>query len=252
MSETLGDFCKRLECAETLRRGEIGQPIYVRIDGARFSKFTRGMKRPFDPRMSAAMVETVEAIMNAYPALVGYTQSDEINLVYYHPEHETHHGGKYQKLVSRLASKATAEFTRLAFRNDLSAFVAHQLPEFDARAFAVPDLETAAKLLRWREIDARRNAVQMVAQPLYSHKQLQGKHTDNLLQMIADKGHNFDALPEFFRLGTYVRRITEWRELTAEEKVHIPEKHWPEGPVQRHKFVRQHAMPKLEWEPRRD
>lgn len=235
--DTLGDYCKSMELVETSRCAEIGQPIYIRIDGARFSRFTRGMERPYDSRMSKSMIETTKAIMSDYHALIGYTQSDEISLVFYDPEHETHHGGKYQKIVSRLASKATAAFTEIAVENDLGEFVSRQRPEFDARAFAVPSLDDVVKLLWWRELDATKNAVSMAARSVYSHKQLHGKNSDDMLEMLHEKGIEFKEYPAFFKRGTFVRRITEWRHLNDNELARIPEKHRPDGPVLRHRLI---------------
>lgn len=234
--DSLGDYCKSLERIETDRRAEIGKPIYVRIDGNRFSSFTKGMGRPFDEFMSYSMIETTKAIMEDYQAVIGYTQSDEISLVFYHPEHETHHGGKYQKIVSRLASKATACFYQAAMRHGLHDFIKCQFPEFDARAFAVPDLETAAKVLFWRQIDASKNAVSMAARAHYSHKQLHGKNKDDMLEMLAAKGVDFNQYPNFFRCGKYVRRVTELRMLSPEELERIPLQHRPTEPVVRHRM----------------
>lgn len=235
--DTLGDFCKSIERVETDRRAEVGQPIYVRIDGSCFSKFTRGMARPFDERMSRAMVETTKRIMGDYHAAIGYTQSDEISLVFHHPEHETIHGGKFQKIVSRLASKATSHFTVVAVENGLSEFLNRQRPEFDARAFAVPSLEIAAKVLWWREIDATKNAVSMAARAVRSHKALHGKNADDMLAILRSEGIDFDAYPSFFKRGTFVRRVTELRTLTEEELTRIPERHRPAGPVERHRMI---------------
>lgn len=235
--DTLGDYCKSLERVETDRRGAVGWPIYVRIDGAGFSRFTRGMERPFDPRMSQSMIDTTRAIMEDYHAAIGYTQSDEISLVFFDADHETHHGGKFQKLVSRLASKATALFTVAALGNDLGDFVERMPPEFDARAFAVPSLAEAAKVLWWREIDAAKNAVSMAARAVCSHKELHNKNRDDMLAMLSDRGVDFEAYPRFFKHGTFIRRITEWRELTTEELDRIPERHRPTGPVRRHRLV---------------
>jgi tRNA(His) 5'-end guanylyltransferase len=235
--DILGEECKAFELVETDRRAEIGKPIYIRIDGARFSRFTRGMDRPFDVRMSKSMVETTKAIMQDYHALIGYTQSDEISLVFFDAEHETHHGGKYQKIVSRLASKATSAFTRLAVENGLSEFVSRQAPEFDARAYSLPSLDDAARVLLWRELDATKNAVSMAARALYSHKKLHGKNAAEMLNMIAEKGIVFNDYPAFFTKGTFVRRVTELRELSEDELARIPEKHRPTEPVLRHRLV---------------
>lgn len=241
--DSLGDYCKAMERVETDRKAPLGHPIYVRIDGARFSSFTRGMRRPYDERMSRAMVETTKAIMAAYHCEIGYTQSDEISLVLFNPEHETHHGGKFQKLVSRLASKATAMFTIAALAQGLDEFVRRQPPEFDARAHAVPDLAAAAKVLWWREIDATKNAVSMAASTVCSHRELQGKSQTERLEMAAARGIDFDAYPAFFRRGTFVRRVLEMRELSPDELGRIPSAHRPTGPVPRHRLVEMDMPP---------
>ena len=242
-SETLGDYCKRLERVYTDQRAAIGLPVYVRIDGVRFSRFTKGMTRPFHEPLSRAMIETTKRIMEKYPAIIGYTQSDEISLVFHHAEHEIHHGGKFQKLVSRLASCATAAFHAAATDQGMTPYLERQFPEFDARAFPVATLDEAREMLRWREIDARKNAITMVARCVYSHRDIQGKHSDDMLEMLSAKSIAFDDYPEFFRRGTFVRRVTELRDLTAEELARIPPQHRPEGPVLRHRMVESHACP---------
>lgn len=234
---TLAELCKSRESGETDRRSLVGHPVYVRIDGSRFSRFTKRMERPFDKRMSMAMVETTKAIMSDYHSLIGYTQSDEITVVFYSPVQEIHHGGRFQKLASRLASNATAHFTILARQHGLSEFVNRRPPEFDARVVCVPSLVELAQVVRWRSIDARRNAIQMAAQSVCSHKQLQGKHSGELLELLAGQGIDFDSYPGFFRSGTFIWREIEERILTKEELQKIPQKHWPVGPVKRHKFM---------------
>lgn len=62
--DDLGDRLKAYELQETGRKLIPGVPIYARIDGRSFSKFTRHMQRPFDPRMVDAMVETVKYLVD--------------------------------------------------------------------------------------------------------------------------------------------------------------------------------------------
>lgn len=50
---------------------------------------------------------------------------------------------------------------------------------FDARVFNVPFYEVINNLI-WRQQDATRNSINMVAQSLYSHKELQGIGTKEL------------------------------------------------------------------------
>lgn len=236
--DTLGDYLKGLEGAETGRMATHGEAVYVRIDGNRFSKFTKGMERPFDPRMSRAMISTTKGLVKAFCAALGYTQSDEISLVFWEPapESELAHGGKFQKLASRTASKATHLFYRAAISEGLGDFVSRQFPEFDARAFGVP-LRDAAKCILWREIDATKNAIQMVAQCHFSPKQLHGKNGDEQIAMLNERGVAFADYPEFFRRGTLVRRVNVLREMTAVELARIPEKYKPTGPIERTDIV---------------
>lgn len=230
----LGDYLKGLERGETDRRGAPGEAVYLRIDGNRFSKFTKGMRRPFDERMSAAMVDTAKGLVHEFGAAIGYTQSDEISLILWEssPESELVHGGKFHKLVSRTASKATHLFYRAALAHGLAEFVDRQFPEFDARAFAC-STEDAGKCILWRWIDARKNAIQMLAQSHFSAKQLHGKHGDAMLEMLAAKGVVFDDYPRSFREGTLLRRVTVMRDMTTEEMGRIPAEHRPTGPIER-------------------
>ncbi|WP_189523692.1 MULTISPECIES: tRNA(His) guanylyltransferase Thg1 family protein [unclassified Mesorhizobium] len=243
--DTLGDYLKSIEGAETSRRGLPGQAVYIRIDGNRFSKFTKGMERPFDRRMSAAMIETAKGLVTEFGAALGYTQSDEISLVLWEPvpTSELAHGGKFQKLASRTASKATHLFYRAAMANGLEAFVERQFPEFDSRAFAV-SLEDAAKAIYWREMDARKNAIQMAARHHFSAKALHEKHADDQLAMLAGAGVDFDAFPTFFKRGTLIKRVKVLREMTEAELARIPEQYRPTGPIDRTDVV-EVPMPEL-------
>jgi len=51
-NDSLGDRMKELEAHETARCFLPGLPVYVRCDGKTFSKFTKGMRRPFDERVN--------------------------------------------------------------------------------------------------------------------------------------------------------------------------------------------------------
>ena len=59
--------------------------------------------------------------------------------------------------------------------------------EFDCRAFTVSDGWEAFNSVYWRQTDASKNSIQMVAQSLFSHKELQGKSTKNMLDMLQEK-----------------------------------------------------------------
>lgn len=230
--DALGDRMKAYEEAAEGPRLDVTLPIYARIDGRSFSKFTRGFDRPFDQHMSDAMIETVKGLVDRTHASLGYTQSDEISLIFLAaPESDTIFNGRSQKLVSVLASMATALFT---------AAIPHEwadrYPHFDCRVCQLPSKTEAANMFLWRWKDATKNAISMVAQENFSHKQLHGKHGGDMIEMLRAKGVDFDVLPAFFRRGTFARRVLEWREMTAAELARIPEQHRPTGPVQRHRI----------------
>lgn len=226
--DEFGDRMKAYEAVED-RRFETGLPIYARIDGRSFSRFTKGMQRPFDADMTAAMVETAMVLVEKTHARIGYTQSDEISLVWLanDEDSQTFFDGRVQKLASVLAGLATAAFTAAILRNATLAAYAERLPHFDCRVLTLPSLAEAANMILWREQDARKNAIQMAAQAVFSPKQLHGKSGREMLAMLADHGVDFEAYPPSFTRGTFVRRATFDRAFTAEELARIPEKHRP-------------------------
>lgn len=231
-TDDFGNRMKAYEAVETARALGVHLPVYARIDGRAFSSFTRGMARPFDMRMTTAMVETTKYLVHATHALIGYTQSDEISLVWKAeaPESDILFSGKLQKMCSVLASMAAAKFITA-----IPEFAA-RLPHFDCRVFQLPSEDEAANVFLWRAMDARKNAVSMVAQSLFSPKQLHGKHQRDMLAMIAEAGENFDSIPVCHRRGSFVRRELVNRLLTDEEMARIPQAHRPAGPVVRSNY----------------
>lgn len=228
-ADELGDRMKGHERVETARIFDKDLPVYARIDGRGFSRFTRGMNRPFDARMTAAMQATTAELVRSTGARIGYTQSDEISLVWLvgteNPRSQMVFGGKTQKMCSLLASQATALFTRELLRSDDAEFraFAERMPQFDTRVFQLPSREEAVNALIWRESDARRNAVSMVAHDRFSPKQLHGKKVTDMIAMLSEVGIEFDAFPTAFRNGTYVKEATVQRQLAASEISAIPE-----------------------------
>ena len=207
MPDNFGDRMKGYEKHETERFLPL-LPIYARLDGKGFSKFTKGMQRPFDERMTRCMVETTKFLVEQTNATIGYTQSDEISLVWYSAsvDSQVFFDGKKQKIVSVLASMATAKF------NDM---ILEHIPEksdtfalFDCRAFTLPNLVEATNALLWREQDATKNAVSMAARSFYSHKELMNQGRADMQEMMFQKGQNFNDYPAYFKRGTFVRRET--------------------------------------------
>lgn len=224
--DDLGDRMKSYERVETARKFDVMLPVYARIDGRGFSKFTKGMNRPFDQRMTDAMIETTRQLVDSTHALIGYVQSDEISLVWQAPAPESSifFDGKTQKMASVLAGIATA-----AFNKAIRGWEPYEdrMPHFDARVIQLPSQTEAANMFLWRVIDARKNAVSMATRAHYSAKEMHGKDQTAMLAMLADKGVNFDDYPTAFRRGTFVRRVVRERSIPETERQFLLAKGFP-------------------------
>lgn len=201
-------------------------PVIARCDGRAFHSFTNGLKRPYDERLSNLMVETTKFLVEETNARCGYTQSDEISLVWLaeDPKAELYFGGKLSKLCSVVGSLATGKFNKLL--EDFLPEKRKELPVFDNRVWEVPVMYEATNYFIWREQDAHRNSIQMAAQSVYSHKELQGKNNNELQELLFQKGINYNDYPNFFKRGTYVRRqVIEKRAFSPEELSALPPKH---------------------------
>ena len=97
-------------------------PVAIRIDGKAFHTFTKGLHRPFDGILRAAMNNTMLLLAkNIQNCCFAYCQSDEITLIlkdWDTLETDAWLDNKVQKLTSVSASMATLyfnqEFRRLA------------------------------------------------------------------------------------------------------------------------------------------
>lgn len=238
MQDDLGDRMKAYETVETARVFDPSLPIVVRLDGRSFSTFTRGLQKPFDPSMSEIMHDVTAFLIEKTHAKVGYTQSDEISLVYLkeREESEVLFGARCFKICSVLAGMASTKFA-LAAVERWPDRVLKLMPSFDCRAFNVPTLVEAVNCLVWREMDASRNAIQMVAQSQFSPKQLHGQSCDQLEEMLKEKNILMSDYPAYNRWGLYLARRVEEVTLTGSELDKIPQAHRPTGPVMRSRIV---------------
>ncbi|KAI9100982.1 tRNAHis guanylyltransferase-domain-containing protein [Phlyctochytrium arcticum] len=58
------------------------QPFVIRLDGVSFKNFTSGLVKPFDERLTEALVNTTKDLVTRFSPVLGYCQSDEISLVF--------------------------------------------------------------------------------------------------------------------------------------------------------------------------
>lgn len=144
---------KKMRVYETTHDRSVLPGLYMvaRIDGRNFTRLTKDVHKfeaPFDVRMRDMMVETTAHLMNCgFRALYGYTQSDEISVLF-HPRIDTFER-KTRKYNSILAGEASARFSLL-----LGAHAA-----FDCRISELPTAGLVSDYFRWRNEDAHRNAL---------------------------------------------------------------------------------------------
>lgn len=200
MKDELGDRFKAIEHEwrqELPRRGF----TIIRVDGRSFHTWTRGMEKPFSPRFISAMDGTAQRLCEGFSgSLCAYVQSDEISLVLTDligDTTEPEFGWRLPKLISLAASEATAEFNRHWFDRSSATF--------DGRAFPLETVSDVADYLRWRQDDARRNAVSMLSYHWLGKKAVHGVGTRQRVDLLAEMGVLVDQQDRGFTQGRIAR-----------------------------------------------
>lgn len=214
------DLDTKMRIFETAHDVHVLPEMYIvaRLDGRGFTRLTKethNFEAPFDIRMRDMMVETVKGLMDCgFNIIYGYTQSDEISLLFSHNDNAFQR--KERKINSVLAGFASAKFSMLL--NDLAVF--------DCRVCQLPNANLVVDYFRWRNEDAHRNS-------LYAHCYWHARRHENLTPRQADKqflkmsvadkneylfqhGINFNDLPNWQKRGVGVY----WE--TYEKPAHNP------------------------------
>ena len=190
-------------------------PVIIRLDGKAFHTFTRGFEKPFDDILTEAMQQTMLTLCKEIQGCVlGYTQSDEISLVltdYKNLETAAWFDYDIQKVCSVSASMATLAFDRcfldvILSKNislkDIHVDAVVKGALFDSRCFNIPKEEVTNCIL-WRQQDAIRNSINSVGQANFSHKELQGLSTDQILKkLLEEKQIDWNKLPVYLQRGS--------------------------------------------------
>lgn len=179
----------------------------IRVDGKSFHTYTRGFKRPYDTSFMSCMDEVALALCKGCAgAEMAFVQSDEVSvLLTDFRKIDTHafFDGNLQKLCSITASVATAAFN-MAVRHrtwDHAKGEPTATALFDSRVFVIPDLVEVDNYFRWRQKDAERNSVSMLAQAYSSQKKLHGKNRAAQHDLIHEAGDNWNDHPADFKRG---------------------------------------------------
>ena len=245
MKDPLGDRMKDFYEDRTRYKLARRTNTIIRIDGKAFHTYTKGLQRPFDQGLMEDMNKTAEYLcQNIQGAKFGYVQSDEISILITDYDDITTHAwfdGNLQKMASIAASLATSKFNQLRMArstwegSDIAGYLEQddienfKLAHFDARVFQIPYQEEVINYFIWRQQDATRNSISSVAQSLYSAKELHGKKTSDMQEMIFQKEINWNDYSPREKRGSVIRKVEKKfvRKETAakitEKEVIIPE-----------------------------
>ena len=211
----------------------------LRLDGRAFHTYTKQFEKPFDDFLINTMDETAKYLCSKIQgAKLAYVQSDEITIYLSdNDELETQmwYDGNIQKMVSVSASIATTKFNHLMILRQIKKSAEKvqehnaneeneikystygfiecdiekmQMAEFDSRVFQLPNAEETVNCVLWRQQDCTRNSIQSVAQSLYSQKELHGKNTSVLQEMIFQKGINWNEYDAKLKRGRFIQNVT--------------------------------------------
>lgn len=229
--DNLGD---RMKGYENIERRYLTRrmPTLIRLDGKAFHSFARGFQKPFDMVLMQSMWDTVKYLCeNIQGCKIGYTQSDEIQLLltdYEKIDTCSWFDKNVLKMASISASMATLAFNKAFAENvwnyrntgldskyeefldkDIEKYsqIYHKKLNtalFDSRVYNIPKEEVCNAFI-WRQQDATRNAIQMVGQANFSHKQLQNKNCNQIQEMLfQEKEINFNDLPVYQKRGACI------------------------------------------------
>ena len=239
-SETLSEKMKRLE-SETNYKLKAKTPVIIRLDGKAFHTFTKGLDKPFDKDLSYIMQRVAlylaQEIQNVKFV---YSQSDEISLLltdWDNPNTDTWFGYRIQKMTSVTSALATQKFNKSVdemiekyWRAMMAKEVSLEDEElystkyriwkskkynglFDCRVFNLNTDEVSNYFL-YRYKDARRNAIQALAQSCFSQNELSGISCIDLIDKVKEKINvDFYELSNLQRTGFAVYKVDDKWEL---------------------------------------
>jgi tRNA(His) 5'-end guanylyltransferase len=181
-----------------------GLYMVARLDGRSFTRLTKEVHQfeaPFDTRFRDMMLATAEHLMAGcgFNVVYGYTQSDEISLLFALDENNFQR--KLRKLYSVLSGEASAKFSLL-----LGAIAV-----FDCRISQLPTVDLVVDYFRWRNEDAHRNALNAHGYWLLRKKgktvneataAMSGLSVAQKNELLFQNGVNFNDLPSWQKRGS--------------------------------------------------
>lgn len=237
--ETLSEKMKRLEDVANTKL-KLKTPVIMRLDGRAFSKYTKGLDKPFDLDLSEVFQWVAYKLKeNLDNVRFIYSQSDEISILMTDWTNENTDAWftyRIQKMTSVASGITTALFNKRVA--DVIEKYKTKVPDlkeaefkpveelsrdekkyfvwkgkafkavFDCRVFNV-DFDDVVPYFIYRQKDAMRNSVASLAQSYFSFNELQGKKQDEMKQMVTEKtGIVYDELSMLQKAGFAVYKDT--------------------------------------------
>ena len=176
--------------------------MVARLDGRNFTRLTKtegGFEVPFDERFRDLMIATTQSLMTCgFRVLYGYTESDEISLLF--AQDEKNFARKLRKYNSTLAGEASSQFSVKLGKP----------ATFDCRIAQLPNESIVVDYFRWRAEDAARNALSAWCywtlrkagyNKCQATQQLHGLSVSKKNELLFQHGINFNNLPKWQKRG---------------------------------------------------
>jgi tRNA(His) guanylyltransferase len=178
--------------------------MVARLDGRGFTRLTKEIHQfeaPFDARFRDMMLSTAEYLMTGcgFNMAYGYTQSDEISLLF--ASNENSFQRKLRKLQSVLAGEASAKLSL-----ELGGIAV-----FDCRISQLPTVDLVIDYFRWRNEDAHRNSLSAHSYWLLRNQgksvseatgEIEGLSVAKKNELLFQNGINFNDLPAWQKRGS--------------------------------------------------
>lgn len=248
INDSLGDRMKGFEDCWDIKLPNRMVTV-IRVDGKGFHTMTKKWKctRPYDGALANTMLYTGTYLCKAISGcMLGYQQSDEISFIVRDDQTlntQAFFDKRVMKVCSVVASMASTAFNDFGYRKTMEykdkppsiAVDTCEYPAiFDCRMFCIPENEIVNYLI-WRQQDATRNSIQMLAQSKFSHKELQGKSCTKLQDMCYEKdGTNWNNIDTWKKRGVCFIRAKQLKEVdikgekkTIERNIWMPDMEIP-------------------------
>lgn len=199
-----------------------------RLDGHKFSKFTKNFEKPFSPEFTEAMKQTALAALEYYNFSVAYVGSDEITLCLLPKIGRNGEvcdlviNGRIQKMGTLLAGFVSVMFYKtfekilLEKQRDQNVVpqensLEQHIPHFDCRIFQIHDINDLRANIAERVKYTLKNSRMMFAQYHLSSKRLIKEKCSSAeaVELVhAEKGINFyETVDVSVRLGTVITYV---------------------------------------------